>query len=125
MELIFVYNAKSGLKNAILDSLHKLASPSTYNCNLCDLTYGIFSENKVWKTFRQSFDIKMTFLHTDEFESLFPNESVSYPIALVHVEGTIMPIISTKEMNNFETVESLIEHVQFLNYPQINALITV
>lgn len=125
MEIIFVYNAKSGLQNAILDSLHKLASPSTYHCNLCDLTYGIFSENKVWKQFRQSFDIKMTFLHTDEFETLYPDVTVQYPIAFIEFEGELTEIISTQEMNNFKTVETLIEHVQLLRYPQLNSLITI
>ena len=28
--LVFVYNAESGIKNAILDSIHKTFSPSTY-----------------------------------------------------------------------------------------------
>ncbi len=38
--LVFVYNANSGLLNALLDMGHKVVSPRTYPCSLCALTYG-------------------------------------------------------------------------------------
>ncbi|WP_232221892.1 hypothetical protein [Methanococcoides burtonii] len=38
--LIFVYNADSGLINEMKDYVHKIVSPSTYECNLCAITYG-------------------------------------------------------------------------------------
>ena len=41
-ELIFIYNAKSGIVNEFLDFAHKIASPSTYNCNLCAISYDNF-----------------------------------------------------------------------------------
>ena len=45
-ELIFIYNAKSGLVNELLDFAHKIISPETYNCNLCAITYGTFAMDK-------------------------------------------------------------------------------
>ncbi len=39
--LIFVYNADSGLLNAINDGILKIVSPSTYQCSLCSLTFGV------------------------------------------------------------------------------------
>ena len=45
-ELIFIYNAKSGLVNEFLDFAHKIVSPGTYNCNLCAISYGNFSMKK-------------------------------------------------------------------------------
>jgi len=38
-KLIFVYNADSGLLNAMKDWAHKIVSPETYPCSLCALTY--------------------------------------------------------------------------------------
>ena len=35
--LVFVYNADSGVFNALADAAHKIFSPRTYACNLCAL----------------------------------------------------------------------------------------
>ena len=40
VELLFVYNADTGLFNTVADAAHKILSPSTYSCNLCKVTYG-------------------------------------------------------------------------------------
>ena len=52
-KLIFIYNADSGLRNMIVDSAHKILSPDTYTCSLCDIAFGAFTENSVWKKFRK------------------------------------------------------------------------
>ncbi|MEX0288178.1 MAG: GTPase, partial [Flavobacteriaceae bacterium] len=66
-KLLFIYNANSGLGNMLLDGAHKILSPSTYECKLCDITYGAFTERKIWKAFRKESGIEMEFLHKDEF----------------------------------------------------------
>ncbi len=33
MEIQFIYNAKNGLANSIIDLAHKIISPDTYQCN--------------------------------------------------------------------------------------------
>ena len=53
MKLLFVYNANSGKLSALLDGLHKMVSPSTYDCNLCAMTFGHFLEDPTWKEFRE------------------------------------------------------------------------
>ena len=45
-ELIFIYNAKSGLVNEMIDVAHKIVSPRTYDCNLCAMSYGTFTKKK-------------------------------------------------------------------------------
>ena len=45
--LLFVYNAKSGIANVLVDISHKLLSPETYSCNLCVITHNTFIENKI------------------------------------------------------------------------------
>ena len=42
-QLIFVYRANSGPTSLALDFIHKIVSPKTYSCNLCNVTYGNFS----------------------------------------------------------------------------------
>jgi hypothetical protein len=79
MTLLFIYNANSGKLNALFGVGHKLISPSTYKCNLCALTFDTFSENNIWKSFREESEIAMEFFHIDEFEKEFPEEKFEYP----------------------------------------------
>lgn len=73
-KLIFVYNADSGKLNALLDSLHKVVSPSTYSCKICELTHSTVGERKVWKEFREELDVEADFLHKDEFLKLYASK---------------------------------------------------
>jgi hypothetical protein len=48
-KLIFVYNADSGILNAIKDLIHKNVSPETYPCSLCAVTYDNLGMKREWK----------------------------------------------------------------------------
>jgi hypothetical protein len=67
MDLILVYNADSSFFNIIKDVLHKIISPSTYQCNLCTLTYGTVRMKEKWKAFIDKLKILAEFLHRDDF----------------------------------------------------------
>jgi hypothetical protein len=67
MELIFVYNANSGKWNGYMDIMHKIFSPKTYPCSLCDITYGTFTIREEWADFKKTLDVPLTFLHKDEW----------------------------------------------------------
>ena len=69
--LVFVYNADSGMLNLMKDIAHKLLSPSTYPCSLCDLTYSAFGESKSWVRFRKALPVSQQYLHIDEFVSQY------------------------------------------------------
>jgi hypothetical protein len=106
MELIFVYNADSGFMGKMLDIGHKVINPGTYSCNLCEMTFDTFSENKKWKEFRENSDIKMEFLHRDEFEKKY-KINFDYPVVLKKTESLVTAIPSNK-LNEFKTLEELI-----------------
>lgn len=106
--LLFIYNAKSGKLNALFHSGHKLLSPSTYQCNLCALTYDIFRENKIWKQFRKTSDVDLKFLHIDEFEDEFPNAKQNYPVILIDDKTSVQSFLNKNELNSIESVDSLI-----------------
>ena len=112
-KLIFVYNADSGTINAALDAAHKLLSPSTYQCKLCELTYGAFSENKQWKAFREASKITFEFLHRNEFEHRYPSlaEKVSYPVIFTKREE-LEVFVSQKELHSISSLEALMQTVQ-------------
>ena len=120
MKLLFVYNARSGRLNKYLDIGHKLISPSTYQCSLCALTHDTFLENEVWKAFRTQNPLYMSFLHSDEFEDLYPNTNLSYPIILKEENSKLSIVLDATELNNLSTLEELIEQISTIAMPKVN-----
>ena len=112
MKLIFVYNAKSGTVDALLGGLHKIVSPSTYNCNLCVITFGNLSENKIWKAFREKSDVEMDFYHKDEFSKKFRSKwlpKFDFPLVLSEEKGELVVFIPSEEINALESPAELID----------------
>lgn len=130
-KLIFVYNATSGKLNSLLDSAHKIVSPTTYECTLCHLTFGVFKENELWARFRESLtntnsSLQLEFLHKDEFEKQYWSKwlpKYSYPIILSLTDdvqdyndgfGTNSGMdifLNTKELNQITETEILMETI--------------
>ncbi len=112
MKIIFVYNANSGVMNTILNIRHKILSPDTYECNLCNITYGILKENKEWKTFRESSNDELEFLHKDEFEEKY-QQVRDYPIVLmINKNNELHELIDKDDLNKMESAKQLIQKLQ-------------
>jgi len=77
--LIFVYNADSGLYNTLADAAHKVFAPSSYSCNLCQVTYGWFTERRDWRDFIANLGAETEFLHRDQFRRRFPSSTSPFP----------------------------------------------
>lgn len=109
MEIIFVYNANSGLINTILDMGHKIISPDTYQCDLCNLTYGIVTERKEWKNFRKSSKDALEFLHKDEFEEKY-REKREYPVILSKKNNKeLEQLLGPDDLKQMKTAAQLID----------------
>lgn len=114
-KLLFVYNANSGTRNAIMGSVHKVFSPSTYDCRLCDMTYGVVAENRTWKKFRQNNKYQMVFLHKDGFAKKYASkfgDKFTFPIVLAGGENNLEVLISTEELNKLKTAHGLIDLIE-------------
>lgn len=118
-KLIFIYNADSGAVNTALDIAHKLFSPETYSCNLCQLTHDTFTERSAWKSFRENYPIPMVFLHRDEYEGrqdgqkqLKDHPPYTYPIILKEDQGHTDIFLETSELNEMQDVNDLIATIQ-------------
>lgn len=124
-QLLFVYNADSDLFSSVTDFAHKILSPSTYDCQLCKLTFGNFSEKREWKSFIQQFPLKTIFLHKDEFEKAYKMEA-AYPIIFMLENGALKELITRPEIARCKTTDGLknlinkkySDYVQH-NYPHI------
>lgn len=108
-ELIFVYNADSGLVNGLLDLLHKNLRPETYACNLCAVTYNNSGMKKEWKTFVQSIPLPVTFLHKDEFVKRFATEAFEAPSAYWMRGAMRELIISANTMQELPSLDALMQ----------------
>jgi hypothetical protein len=112
MKIIFVYNADSGFINSILDIGHKIISPNTYKCSLCNMTYGVMSEREEWKRFRESSKDELEFLHKDEFEKKY-KEKREYPIILkINGANRLDELISKDDLNKMKNVNELIQKLK-------------
>ena len=111
-EMILVYNADSGFFNTIKDALHKTILPSTYQCNLCALTYGTISMKSRWKEFIARLELSSKFLHKDEFYKILEShphkiENISFPAIFLHKKGMMCLFVNSNEINRCKTLEDL------------------
>ena len=107
-ELIFIYNAKSGFVNEILDFAHKIISPETYECNLCFITYGTFKIEARWSDYIQSLPFKSTFIYKDELSNKNMG-NVNLPTIFFRNNTELVELISASEINNLTDFHKLIE----------------
>ena len=107
-QLLFVYNADAGFFNMVTDIAHKIFSPATYPCSLCDLTYGILKIRPEWEQFVQNAPVPFVFLHKDEFLSAYPDlKNTVLPVVLLLHEKGSSELISAAELDGFKSVEAL------------------
>jgi len=107
IELIFIYNAKSGIVNEFLDFAHKIVSPSTYNCNLCAISYGNFTMKKKWSDYISSLPVRSTFTYKDKV-SEYGYNNIELPSIIFRNGSRSKVIISSEEINKLKKIDQLI-----------------
>jgi hypothetical protein len=108
--ILFVYNADSGLLNAVADYVHKAVSPKTYGCNLCAITYSNTGMKKKWREYVKTLGVPVEFLHRDEFLELY-NKDANLPAAFLKKGDSVTLFIDSEEINALKTVEELMDLV--------------
>jgi hypothetical protein len=110
--LLFVYNADAGFLSMLKDWTHKMVSPSTYNCQLCLLTYGHTGMRKQWQAFIHQLPFDPCFLHRDEFHVRYPQgKGIELPCILLehNTTGKLDILIDADTMNQQQTLDELID----------------
>ena len=98
-----------------MDYVHKIVSPSTYSCDLCNLTYGNFSEKEVWRNFRKNTPHTLIFTYKDTFLNEFAKndyQEYEFPIILEQKEEGFAVLMKAAELNSIHSAEELIEILQ-------------
>ena len=108
LTLVFVYNADGGTINGIKDYFHKIFSPSTYDCNLCGISFGLGGMKKDWKNYIEELSLPVEFLHRDEFNEQYPNAQKQFPSAWIKRNNELELLISQEEINIPKSLDDLI-----------------
>ncbi len=111
--LVLVYNANAGLLAGVMDSVHKIVSPSTYECQLCAVTYGLTSMKRDWRAFLDELGMELLFHHRPDFRAAFP-QAADWPLPLVAVEqgGQLTELVSAADFTAIPDLPSLIRVVK-------------
>ena len=117
LELIFIYNAKSGVVNELIDFAHKIVSPETYDCNLCAISYGAFFMKKKWSTYIETLPFKSTFTYKDKF-SKDGYSNINFPSVFIRSNEKLDEIISATEINEIKDLDQLIGLLNHKLYQQ-------
>jgi hypothetical protein len=111
--LILVYNADSGLLNAVKDAVWKVVRPATYPCSLCALTYGYVSMHGRWRRFLERLPHTKVFHHRDDFAAAFPTAEVALPaILLAGPRDAPEVMVSAAELDGLPDLDALITLVE-------------
>ena len=117
--LICVYNADTGLIQALMHAVHKAVKPETYPCSLCALTYGAVSMRGDWKAFWQELDAEVLFYHRDDFTADFPKfgtggaHEVALPVIMVdEPDAELRVFLSNQELDAMADVDELMAKVE-------------
>ena len=108
--LIFVYNADSGLFNTVIDIAHKILSPETYACDLCALTHDTFKVREDWVKFLKTLNADCAFLHRDEFRALYSQADVALPAVFKKTSDGLEPWIDAEALRKCASLNDL-KHV--------------
>ena len=107
-EIVFIYNAKSGTVNSLIDWAHKIVSPDTYECSLCSMTYDNFGKRAEWSKFLREIKVKSSFIYKDHIMNDQNLKDASLPCAYLKKSNDIRLLISSDEMNAYKDLEELI-----------------
>lgn len=111
-QLVFVYNADSGMFNTLTDIAHKVFSPKTYACTLCAISHSYFNERDEWKEFISSLGVECEFLHRDEFEKKYQFKNPTYPSVYLKNKDALNICLNADAINECDSMDMLKDKIK-------------
>lgn len=109
MKIIFVYNAEAGFLNGMMDSVHKIVSPSTYECSLCAITHGSFTMDRAWRDYLRGLPLETVFHHRKDFRAAYPAAEFALPAILLEKDGKVTELVDAAGLKAQSDVNGLIK----------------
>ena len=94
--------------HGVVDLMRKSASPKTYPCKLCMITYSGVTMNKLWKNYIASLSIPSVFMHRNEFGKAYPTLKIKFPAVLLEEKGSFKTILSADDFKKLKDIEDFI-----------------
>lgn len=102
-QLIFVYNATADPASRMIGFAHKLISPQTYPCQICNLTWGAVKMRKDWEAFVSKIPFQVSFEYRDQWKAY-----QAFPLVILREDGEDRVLLSPEQINKMETLQDLI-----------------
>ena len=106
--LLFVYGNDSGAVNGLIHFVHKVVSPSTYDCRLCGLTYGPLGQRAAWSQALSTLGMPTEFLHRDEAIARYGREQPPFPAVFAVEAHGLTQLIGKTEIESCRDLDALI-----------------
>lgn len=97
--------------HSAINLMHKTASPNTYPCKLCSLTYNGAFMNRLWKRYIAHLGLPAIFMHRDDFSKAYPDQNISYPVVILNSGSSFRTLISREEFESIKDLESLMKEL--------------
>lgn len=111
--IILVYYEGTGLFDAVSGWSHKLLSPATYQCALCQVTFGLTGMLVPWKNYIEMLPFPVKFLHRDEFRAQFPAQAtLAPPVILMEQDARTEILLTAEEIRAAGGLLGLIRRMQ-------------
>lgn len=106
--LLFVYGNDSGAVNGLIHYIHKIVSPSTYDCRPCGLTYGPLGQRAAWVQALSTLGVSSELLHRDDAIARYGHEQSPFPAVFAVESHGLTQLITKQEIESCRDLESLI-----------------
>ncbi len=103
-----VYNGENGFFNALSDTVHKIFSPSTYDCSLCLFTHGLTGMLRPWKGYLEKLPLPVVFLYRTEFARQYRRADIALPVIFAIRNGELEVVLNADEIRECGAVAPLI-----------------
>jgi hypothetical protein len=108
MSLVFVYAGDTGVVNGLVHYVHKIVSPSTYECHLCALTDGPLGRRAAWSRALAELAPDAVFLHRNELTRRYGADQPPLPAVFALRDGRLELLISKAEIDACADLDALI-----------------
>ena len=117
--LVIVWNANGGWQHALMDSLHKVVSPGTYSCKLCQLTHGLAGPKAEWSKYIETIGGKVVIYHREEFKKSLIAENfpgIELPVVLIRRSEQWQILLSKAEILQLKNLNELLNELKQRNH---------